>query len=259
MLNDHHLYLINAGLDGELEAGERAELEQLLAASEDARKLQAELRRMAGLLERVPEQEPPAGLTEQIMQGVRLPGPRRGWSLSGLFRPFQPAPVGLAFAAGLLMTVAYYEVSAPAGEGRDLSRMMGTMVTQLAESPVPGGDLLDVSAPGLAGTASLGEVSDFLVLRLDVTSNQPAEFRLGLAEAGLGFGGIARAADDSYAVNETYEVSGGTLRVVSSGNHPIVVFLRRTEPGRVGPQALALEVSQSGSKVFEGSLRLGSG
>ena len=41
MLNDHHLYLINAGLDGELESGERAELEQLLAASEDARKLQS--------------------------------------------------------------------------------------------------------------------------------------------------------------------------------------------------------------------------
>ena len=51
MLDDRTLFLINAGIDGELSAEERAEFEQLLAESREARTMHAEFLRLANLME----------------------------------------------------------------------------------------------------------------------------------------------------------------------------------------------------------------
>ena len=51
MLNERALYLINAEIDGALGPGEQAELESVLSASEEARIMRAELRKLASLLE----------------------------------------------------------------------------------------------------------------------------------------------------------------------------------------------------------------
>ena len=85
MLETRALELINAGIDGELDADGRAELEQLLAASADARAMQAELRKLAGALDRMPELEPPGDLADRIIGQAMLRRRRPPLSLSRLF------------------------------------------------------------------------------------------------------------------------------------------------------------------------------
>ncbi len=73
--------------------------------------MRAELLRLSNLLNSMPEQAPPADLSGRILDQL---APRRTvtrFSLSSLFASFQPVTTGLAFAAGLLLTVGFYEMS----------------------------------------------------------------------------------------------------------------------------------------------------
>lgn len=263
MLEARVLYLINAGIDGELGPEERAELDSVLRSSGEARTLQAELHKLASLMDGMPEQEPPADLAHRILQGIRLPGRLPGrrsaggsrWSLTGLLSSFQPVPVGLAFAAGLLLAVGFYAAGPRSGQTIDLSHVVGTMLANPADTAAQEEDSLSIQAPGLSGTVSLSALGDFMILNFDLQSMQQTEILVGLADAGLGFGGIARASADGSAVDESYEVSGGTLRVVNPVSHPFVVFLRRPGAGNPEAEAIAIEVKRAGERVFAGSLR----
>jgi hypothetical protein len=267
MLEARELYLINAGIDGELAPEERAELEAVLRSSGEARTLQAELHKLASLMDGMPEQEPPADLTHRILQSIKLSGKLPGrlparrsaggskWSLAGLLSSFQPVPAGLAFAAGLLLAVGFFAAGPRSGETIDLSHVVGTMLANPADTPAQEEDSLSIQAPGLSGTVSLSALGDFMILNFDLESMQQTEILVGLAEAGLGFGGIARASADGAADDESYAVSGGTLRVVNPGSHPFAVFLRRPGAENSEAEAIAIEVKRDGESVFAGSLR----
>lgn len=268
MLNDRIITLINADIDDELGPQERAELDAVLADSAEARRLQDELRRLAALMDRLPEPEPPADLAARIVGQVQLPaghalsGAQGGW-LAGWLAAFQPAQAGLAFAAGLLLTVGFYELSQRGGTAADLSSMVGTMVANPAGVSGRAKDSLSISEPGLAGTVTLSEVGGFLVLNFDLVSEQRTEIVVELAKAGLGFGGIAHATANSSIVTESYEVSGGTLRVVNQGRQVFSVFLpgasdvSRPQPaspdgdGRV----ISIGISSGGAARYSGVLR----
>lgn len=268
MLNDRVITLINAEIDGELDPQERDELQAILEQSDEARRLQGELRRLADVLEQLPEQAPPPELAARIMDQVRLPaatqasGVAGGWLASWL-GAFQPAQAGLAFAAGLLLTVGFYEISQRGGAAADLSSMVGTMVANPSGAAGRAKDSLSIAEPGLTGTVSLSEVGSFLVLNFDLQSELRTEIEVGLAAAGLGFGGIAHASADSANVTESYEVSGGTLRVVNQGRQVFSVFLPgasdASRPQSAGPEAggrtISIGISTGGDARFSGVLR----
>jgi hypothetical protein len=260
MLEQRVLNLINAEIDGELAPMERAELESALRSSAEARAMQAELRKLASAMEAMPEQEPPADLMRRILGQIKLP-PRRStavsrFSIAGMLASFRPAQAGLAFAAGLLLTVSVYEATSRSGEKVDLSQVVGTMVANPAGTATQQTDNLSIWAPGLSGTVSLSALGEFMLLNFDLESAQETEILVGLAETGFGFGGIAHTSAAGVAVDESYEVSGGTLRVVNPGSHPFVVFLRRPGADAPGAEAIAIEVMRAGERVFEGSVRV---
>jgi len=255
MLDTRDLELINAEIDGELTADERAELEALLESSAEARAMKAELWKLSNFIDSVPEQEPPADLSERILGQVRPRGRRPSFSLAGLFASLQPVPVGMAFAAGLLLTVGVYELSPGQRADFDTAGMVGTMVLGSKEVPVEQENRLAIAGPGVLGSVSLSGLGDILVLSFDVSAEQETEIIIGMAGAGLGFGGIAHGVvDDDVAVGGSYEVSGGDLRVVSEGSHPFNVYLRRVDGGNPGSRGIGIEVIRSGEQVFEGSL-----
>ena len=268
MLQERIIHLINAELDGEIDAAGKAELETVLESSAEARALRAELARLASLMDELPEQEPPAGLAGRILGRVRLPdtagGARgSGVSLSGWFASFRPAQAGLAFAAGLLLTVGFYEVARNGKAPAELSSMVGTMVANPAAESGRLRDSWSIAEPGLNGTVTLGEVGRFLVLSFDLESESQTEIVVELAEAGLGFGGIAHASADSSIVNESYQVSGGTLRVVNQGRQVFSVFLPRVaDPSSqqaasrdgIG-RTVAVDISTDGAGRVRGMLR----
>ena len=111
MLEERIIQMINADLDGELGQAEKEELDAILESSAEARSMRVEMLKLTNLLDSVPEVAPPPGLSEQILNKLTPPPRKPTFSLAGLFPSFQPVTAGLAFAAGLLLTVGFYELA----------------------------------------------------------------------------------------------------------------------------------------------------
>jgi hypothetical protein len=225
MLTERTLQLINAELDGELGPGEREELDALLEASADARAMRAELQKLDNLMDAVPSLTPPPQLGERILDRLALPQRRFGFDISGMFANFQPATAGLAFAAGLLATVAVYEWAPSAHSPMSTSGMVGTMVAGQQIDAMTPLDSYTISQPGMKGTLRLVGSDKLLALEVDVDSARSSEIEIILDDAGVVFGGIALGAGGQGQKSEVYEVSGGTVRVVNQGRQTFTLFL----------------------------------
>ena len=108
--------------------------------------------------------------------------------------------------------------------------------------------------PGVSGTVSLGVQGDVLVLNVVLESAQQTEILIALAEAGLGFGGIAHAAAGN-AAEESFEVSGGALRVMNQGRQAYSVFLLQKAQRNDRGRQISIGVSSGGQAIYQGVLR----
>lgn len=232
MINERTLELINADVDGELRPEEQPELEAALEASEEARALRAELLKLTNLMDSLPAQQPPAGLKRRILQGIRLPARKTSFSLSTWFGSFQPAPAGLAFAAGLLLTVGFYELSSDRLGSDDAVSMVGTMVAGQGVGPGFMKNDMVLEGDGFSGTISFREGSGIHMLNFDLSSETATEVNVGLENTGFAFGGFAEVQGDSDKVFESVTMSGGALRVVNQGHQQFAVFLREKGAGK---------------------------
>ena len=255
MLNEHTIYLINTGIDGELSPAEKKELDALLDSSAEARAMKAEFQRLTNLLDSQPDLRPPEGLRKTIVDQVVLPSGNSTSVVQRWFSSFQPATAGLAFAAGLLMTVAFYEISPQQGSNPETANMVGTMIANPQGIPATAGDSLLLEAAGLSGSVTLRNESDFYVLNFDLNSQEPFEIEVAFAEAGLDFGGLAHTVGGGEPTDKSFDISGGALRVVNQGSHQFVLFLQRSDGPGSGLQEIEIGVNQMGARVLEGSLR----
>ena len=251
MLNEHAIYLINAGIDGELDTAAQAELEELLAGSEEARAMHAELLKLTNILAAAPEQQPPEELAGAILDRA---APRQVFSLRSIFSSFQPATAGAAFAAGLLMTVAVYEWEPGPGETAVHEQMVGTLVAGREVESGKSVDSLDWNVGGHSGKVLLRQEGDLSVLDVEVEGDGPLEITFVLDEAGLGFGGIMMGQAESTTENQQYEVSGGALHVASQGSREFTLFLPAAIQQSDGGKAIRIGVSAGGEELFTGKI-----
>lgn len=243
MLEERTIYLINADLDGELGAEEKAELDAMLESSSEAREMRAELLRLNNLMDSLPEVSPPPGLSEKIVDQL-IPPRRARFPFPEWLSSFQPAPAGLAFAAGLLLTIAYYEMSPRSDSGADTARMVGTMVAGQADTRGLLEKDIHLRGDGFSGTVSLTQQSGLYVLSFDLDSRESTRLEIGLDRTGLAFGGFAEIEGVSDRVFDAVAISGGTLRVVNEGQLRFAVFLRETGPRQsVHPGEISIDFS----------------
>ena len=255
MLEQRTIHLINADIDGELDANEKGELEAVLESSADARAMRAELLRLSNLLDSLPAQSPPPGLAQRVLNQIApSPGGAAGISLSGFFASFQPATAGLAFAAGLLFTVGFYELSPNhQSSSGDTAKMVGTMVA----SQPGGSELLEndlfIEGDGFSGTLSLRENEGIYVLNFDLESADKTEIEVGLDGTGLSFGGFAETQGDEDKVFDSVVISRGTLHVVNQGRQQFAVFLRKNSADQaVDAQSITIGFSRDGERLNSG-------
>jgi anti-sigma factor RsiW len=252
MLEERTIDLINADIDGEIGPRERDELETILAASEDARAYRAEMLKLANLLEATPEVAPPPDLAARVADGLSPQPRRRVLSSRGFFRTPRLVPVGIAFAAGLLLTVGLFDVIPDRGSPADSVSMVGTMVTGKPVEQLPVEDSLIIEQREISGTISLQRMGDYLAVNFDLDSGQPTEIEVALAAAGLTFGGIAYAQPASDSADRSFELAAGDLRVINNGRQAFTVFL----PGAGGgSREIAIGINSGGKRVFDGVLR----
>ena len=160
MLDQHIINLINADLDGELGADEARELKSILDSSSEAVSFRDELLQLNNAIAKLPELDPPARLGRTILDQVQLPARRGLFQFPGFLSDFNPATAGLAFAAGLLMAIGFYQIASQKVSQHDMFSMVGTMVGG-EQIRAPGkGDRLTLEMDGLSGTVALN-VNDY--------------------------------------------------------------------------------------------------
>lgn len=254
MLDQRITELINAGIDGELGPQEQKELEAVLASSPEAVAFRLELLELNNAFRNMLEMDPPPALARNILQQVQLPVRQKPFNFLGFMAGFNPVAGGLAFAAGLLLTVGFYETGSRRVTQQDTINMVGTMV---ASDPVrvPGqGDRLLLDLDGLSGAISLNVHENGQVLEIDLDSDQVIEIEIGLGQAGLAVTGFAQDGHGEGSYIDTLEFAGGTMRAVSQGRHRFVVFLEQAPGLNHRGEGIRIGIFRDGERVYEDSL-----
>jgi hypothetical protein len=253
MLNQRTAELIQADLDGALDASDREELQLALEHSAEAREFRNEMQKLAGIFNNLPDLEPPAGLSRRILDSIELPSARQ-WPL-WLKSWFRPVSYGFAVAAGMLMAVGMVKLM-PISDS-DMSKLVGSMVKQGAgfADGLPDAALgqLGVDLDSVQGSILLKDLDGALALQFDLDSSELVEVAVDLGHTGLEFGGIAH--DTSGLA--MFKVSGGNLRVMNEGTQQYVVFLKQSVSADAGSKKLGVKISQDNLTVFEGSIAFG--
>lgn len=244
-LDERIAQLIQADIDGELAAVDRAELTAALANSAPARELHDELTRVAQLMADVPDINPPWGLRRRIIDSIKLP------VRPGLSGWLTPASYGLAVAAGVLVAVGVAQMTAPQGS-EEMSSLVGTMIGQGHDLARPATGELAIDLAGVQGQVRMKSIDLAWALEFDLKSEEAVEVAIDLAGSGLSFGGYAD--QDENAGVDNMEISGGKVRMTNQGSHQFVLFLRRTPEASDGPQEIGIVVNRLGETVYRGLL-----
>lgn len=171
MIEDRHIELIHAELDGELTAEQRAELGRLLRANPEAWALREELTRMFGALAEVKNVEPPPDLRKSVLQALaRKPAQRQGRrALNSIPIPLRYAAV---FAAGVLATAIVLQFGTDEASLPDVSELVGTIGGQerAAKAPI---DRVELDLAQVSGSATAYETQSGIVVELDLRARKP--------------------------------------------------------------------------------------
>jgi hypothetical protein len=176
MIEERHVELIHADLDGELAPGQRAELARVLLGNPEARALREELADLYGKLAGLESVAPPRDLAPAVLSG--LAAMKSSQAANAVVRPVFRS-VGLRYAAvflgGLLASAALLRMAANEGSALDVSELVGTIGGIEA---VPGQSPVDQAVLALAeveGAMNTYRVGPQLVLELDLRAHEPIE------------------------------------------------------------------------------------
>lgn len=249
------LDLINGGVDAELSVAEQEDLDRLLAGSSEAREINEELKSFVQLMEGLPEIEPQQYLQESIERQIRLPvqnkvpGDKQGFI--GTWLSANWLRTGFALAAGVVLTVAVYEMGSKPISEKDATNLVGTVVKSQAPDQGALVDRIQITNDSLDGLVELRERDDLFTLDVQLNSDGPTEVVVSFAGRGLDFEGITRGQDHNVAVS----VVDGSIYVASSGEHRYTLNLRRnTDPLGQHTAPLELEFFANNELVYETEL-----
>jgi hypothetical protein len=220
--------LLNGSIDGELNAAEQLELDQLLASSDSVRDLHKELENFAGVLEELPEREPPQYLQDTIENQVRLPAQKAAsGEKQGFFDAWSPANwlrTGFALAAGAVLTVGIYQMGSEPMSARDAEQMTGTVVKNPVNDSLYLNDSISIDTDTLTGLVELRNTGDVFTLDLQLNSDGPSEVIVTFANRGLEFETITR----NQVAEDAVEIADGSINVALNGEQGLTLQLRRT-------------------------------
>jgi hypothetical protein len=174
MLDDRMLQLLNAEIDGDLSASDRAELSRRLLHEPDARAAREALRRACAELDTLEPVEPPAELRERIL--AALPQSAAVASRGGQpSRRFLSSASTLRYAAAIVGAVLVGTIAFQANRsvsGVDADQAAGTMADPPAAARA-GGGAIRVDDSQVRGTITLVPTGRELGVRFDFDPVQP--------------------------------------------------------------------------------------
>lgn len=253
-IDQHHLDLINAAIDGELGEHDAAELERLLADSAEARELKADLERTDAVLRSVPELEPPKALQDRLVAALPQKTARTGSSWRywlGELRPGAGLRYALAASAGALVAAVVFSGPDRINGAADPNALVGTMVPDSARTD--GEMIADYAfrSDASSGQLRLQRYQDALLLEVRIEAQSPLDVSIGLAGTGLAPDAVAQRD----GINGAIVISPDDVRLRATGEQQVSILLRRAGNAAPAEQAdIALEFSSNGQVLEQGSL-----
>jgi hypothetical protein len=245
--------LLNRELDGQTTPEESRHLREALRREPEAQARFDELKQLWRALEEMPRPEPPARLLPDVMGAVRAK-PRRVEPRERVLAPVRAAlsrrpglGLGLAFAAGMLLSALAVGLSGPWGAGPG-GEGVGTMFSW----PRPEGREIDRTA--LRGDGVRAEAVSIVgvgrvLIRVLVDSEGPLDLEVtyGRSLAPLGFERLRGPADEVVVGPEALKATG-----VGAGEYALALAVERAR-GTVGIRL------RRGDVVVSGELQVGGG
>jgi hypothetical protein len=239
--------LINAEIDGQIDASDRRELEAVLATNIEARKFHAEMSLLCTTMDSVESLEPPPHLKHRIMESARPKPPkaRDAGFLNGLFA----APAmrfAAAFAAGVVLTLSFVssdDISKTAFD--DVAGLVGTM-TDSGDLPLNKSNI-SISRSDVAGTVAYHRSGQLLVIDFDLVSDRPIDIVAGFADRKIWFNGFAQL--ESRGTTVAAEPGRVTMRV--DGKRRCALYLN--DAGKKDAQ-IDLQFVAAGTVIHEAQL-----
>ena len=176
MIEERHIELIHAELDGELSAEQRAELSRLLLVSPEARALRDQLSRLFGELAKLEDAAPPSDLSASVLGALRIPAGAESSQARG--RAWYAAPAfryAAVFVGGLLASALLFGPGSRLAVGPDVSQLVGTIGGHGAaghDSPI---DRVELDLAQVSGAINSYRVDGQLVVELDLKASGPIE------------------------------------------------------------------------------------
>ena len=241
MTSDRNLELISAALDRELDIDERAEVEELLKSSADARALRSDFERLDSILEALPHLEPPATLHEQVLAlaSEQAVGDReRDTRLRRWFWPGAGLRYALAAAAGAILAVLII------GSPFELSDLAGAMAPTDA-SIVDSFTYRDNMVRLRRGAGSM---------YLDIQTNEDTALEISIDLSASGYWPDVSAQVEGRPAS--LAIAGQSLQLRSQGANRLTVLLRRDDDAALADDArITLEFSSDGRLLQQAELK----
>lgn len=242
--------LINAAIDGELSHDDEQELQRRLADSPDARQLQAELSQLDSMLKRLPQQEAPATLHENITTAVELPATPSA-AVPVLASWPGVARYGLAAAlGGLAVALSFFSTQGMWQDPAEYDQLVGTI------APTPGGkiELLQIEqisnpAPELAAEVSLSQRGRQYIVEMEIDSESVTDLRLSVAQE-LQFEALAQ----TFNQLEEFTVADNAITARSQGKHRFALLFRDSTGGTADRISVNVVFMRDGSVIERISL-----
>lgn len=209
--------LIQAQLDGELPAAERAELARVLLQDASARRLQEGYAQADRLLRAIPAADPPPELRGAILAGVAGTAPARARAADS--SPRYPAlRIAAAFLGALVIAGLAYVAGYGRGTGADLQGSLGAAAGAVS-----------LKSEGIAVEASLRREARLYRLALRASAPKPCEVVIRFDPEATSYAGISGGGSASVLPGEvTVRLPAGNpaATLEFSGASPSMLELR---------------------------------
>lgn len=245
-IDQKHLDLINADIDGEISDSDRAKLQAFLAESAEGRALHEELAALCSTLDGVDSVDAPPHLRHVIMNSIK-PASTKPESPSLLQKIFAiPALThAVTFAAGVFLTLSLINSGQISiGAFDDVTGLVGTIAEPI-DAEVLGAVAFD--KPEVAGKVALRRSGAMLILDMDLVAMRPIEVEADYTDRTIWFNGFAQLESSGTKIS----AETGRIRLDMDGKRRFAVYLQN-KGGR--ETTLKLRFMADGKVVHEASL-----
>lgn len=253
-IEQRHIELINAEIDGQISAADRALLERYLDENHEARIYRDELRNACALLDSQQALNAPPGIRDAVLEEIRprvKPAAGRG-SLAERINSWFAIPAlkySMSFAAGVILTVTLITSDRASRQTfDDVTSLVGTISSVEIAGKMTASDNLQLTLNELAGSVGLLTKGPLMVLDFDLASTQPIEIVVRFDNRDIWFNGFAQLESSG----TTVAAETGRVTVRMDGQRRYAVYLHNS--GRT-EAIVKLEFYSSGTLLHEGELR----